>query len=67
MLSDLTWRTADRGSWTAHLSPCYTSLRTAQIIPGPYAIGLGEPLNVIISGKSDKSVLNVPGFLLWVT
>ncbi|PWO00107.1 hypothetical protein FA09DRAFT_294386 [Tilletiopsis washingtonensis] len=28
---------------------------------------LGEPINVIISGRSSKSVLSVEGFLLWAT
>jgi hypothetical protein len=37
------------------------------IIPGPTTVGLGEPLNVIVSGASDASVLTVEGFLLWVT
>lgn len=30
-------------------------------------LDVGEPLNVILSGLSDESVLTVTGFLLWVT
>lgn len=37
------------------------------IIPGPYAIGLGEPLNAIVSARSDPQVLTPEGFLLWST
>ncbi|UZJ53872.1 hypothetical protein CBS101457_003192 [Exobasidium rhododendri] len=37
------------------------------IIPGSTTVGLGEPLNVIVSGLSDASVLTVEGFLLWAT
>lgn len=29
--------------------------------------GLGEPINVIVSGLSDASVLSIEGFLLWAT
>lgn len=36
-----------------------------QIIPN--LDGIGEPLNLIVSGESDASVLTVEGFLLWVT
>ena len=37
------------------------------ILPGNETIGLGEPINVILSGQSDASVLTVEGFLRWVT
>ncbi|CEH16401.1 hypothetical protein CBOM_06252 [Ceraceosorus bombacis] len=30
-------------------------------------LDVGEPLNIIISGKSSKTVLQVEGFLLWAT
>ena len=35
-----------------------------QILPDT---DLGEPINVIVSGRSSKSVLSVEGFLLWAT
>lgn len=38
---------------------------TEQILPG--LPNLGEPLNAIVSGLSDESVLTYEGFLLWVT
>ncbi|PWN90016.1 hypothetical protein FA10DRAFT_102396 [Acaromyces ingoldii] len=33
----------------------------------PNVPGLGEPINVIVSGLSDASVLSIEGFLLWAT
>ncbi|CAO1629709.1 unnamed protein product [Sympodiomycopsis kandeliae] len=36
-------------------------------IPGPYTVGVGEPLNAIVSGRSSRSVLTPQGFLLWAT
>lgn len=47
----------------ARLIVCRTS--TSQILPG--LPDLGEPINAIVSGLSDESVLNVEGFLLWAT
>lgn len=52
---------ADRVNYT---SPLDNGGYMTTVIPD---LDVGEPLNVILSGLSDDSVLTVTGFLLWVT
>lgn len=60
---------AEDGQKLDFYSPINSTLegQMLTIIPGPYAIGLGEPLNAIVSANSDAEVLTVEGFLLWAT
>lgn len=45
----------------------YPGGQVLSIIPGNTTIGLGEPMNIIISGRSSKTVLGPVGLLLWST
>jgi hypothetical protein len=53
-----------RGNGLNYTDPNDSGGQMLTIIPDST---LGEPLNVIISGLSDASVLTVDGFLLWAT
>lgn len=54
---------AEDGQKLDFYSPINSTLegQMLTIIPGPYAIGLGEPLNAIVSANSDAEVLTVEG------